>query len=76
MNSPYLLCDLLRKLEREFSYSKPAESRWEPDVCQFPGRADQSKPTFAGFKVSTLSLNTLTNAVQSNYATRLDSYSQ
>lgn len=58
---------LLGKLEREFSYSEPAECCREPDVCQLLGRADQSKPTFAGFKVSTLSLNTLTIAIKSCY---------
>lgn len=62
----YLQWHLLGKWERE-SYSEPAVSCWEPDVCQFLRRADQSKPPVARFKVSTLSLNALTLAFKSCY---------
>lgn len=65
-DNPYLLWDLLGKLEL-YSYSEPAESCREPDVCQILCRADQRKPRFARFKVSTLSLNAPPAAIKSRY---------
>lgn len=66
-NNPYLLGDLLRKEAMESSYSEPAECQWESDACQFPCGADQSKPTFVGFKVSPWSLTTLTVVIRAWY---------